>query len=104
MHFLGKTLSLLSCFILYSKAKLACYSRYLLTSSFCIPVPCDEKDIFFFFFLVLVLKGLVGLHRTVKLHLLWHYNSRGEREKRQIRTFIDSLPSARSFMAYLLLL
>ena len=29
MHFLCKTLS---CFILYSKAKLACYSRYLLTS------------------------------------------------------------------------
>ena len=37
----------LLCFILYSKAKLACYSRYLLTSYFCIPVPCDEKDIFF---------------------------------------------------------
>ena len=31
------------CFILYSKAKLACYSRYLLTSYFCIPVPYDEK-------------------------------------------------------------
>ena len=31
---------------LYSKAKLAYYSRYLLTSYFCIPVPCDEKDIF----------------------------------------------------------
>ena len=37
----------LSCFILYSKAKFACYSRYLLTSYFCIPVPYDEKDIFF---------------------------------------------------------
>ena len=34
----------LPCFILYSKAKLACYSRYLLHSS-----PCDEKDISFFF-------------------------------------------------------
>ena len=34
-------------FILYSKAKLACYSRCLLTSCFCILVPCDEKDIFF---------------------------------------------------------
>ena len=30
-----------------SKAKLACYSRYLLTSYFCIPIPSDEKDIFF---------------------------------------------------------
>ena len=28
-----------------------------------IPVPYDEKD-FFFFFLVLVLEGLVGLHRS----------------------------------------
>ena len=24
-----------------------CYSRYLLTSSFCIPIPYDEEDIFF---------------------------------------------------------
>ena len=36
------------------------------TSYFCIPVPYDEKDIFFFF-LVLVLEGLVSLHRTVQL-------------------------------------
>ena len=34
-------------FILYSKAKFACYSRYLLTSYFCIPISYDEKDIFF---------------------------------------------------------
>jgi len=34
------------CFILYSKAKFACYSSYLLTSYFCIPVPYNEKDIF----------------------------------------------------------
>ena len=37
----------LPCFILYSKAKLTCFSRYLLTSCFCIPVPYDEKDIIF---------------------------------------------------------
>ena len=37
----------LPCFILYSKAKLACYSRYLLTSVCCIPIPYDKKDIFF---------------------------------------------------------
>ena len=30
-----------------SKAKFACYSRYLLTSYFCIPVPYNEKDIVF---------------------------------------------------------
>ena len=27
------------------KAKFVCYSRYLLTSYFCISVPYDEKDI-----------------------------------------------------------
>ena len=44
---LGKILlAFASCFILYSKAKLACYSRYVLTSYFCIPVPYNEKDIF----------------------------------------------------------
>ena len=36
----------LPCFILYSKAKFACYSRYLLISYFCIPVPYSEKEIF----------------------------------------------------------
>ena len=51
----------LPCSILYSKAKLACYSRHLLTSYFCIPTPYVEKDLF----LVLVLEGLVGLHGTV---------------------------------------
>ena len=51
------------CFILYSKAKLVCHSRYLLTSYFCIPVPYDEKNIFS---LVLVLEGLLGLHRTIQ--------------------------------------
>ena len=34
-------------FILCSKAIFVCYSRYLLTSYFCIPVPYNEKDIFF---------------------------------------------------------
>ena len=52
----------------FCKVKLACYSSLLLTSYFCIPVPYDEKDIFFF--LMLVQKGLVGLHRTD--HLLHH--------------------------------
>ena len=30
-----------------TKAKFACYSRCFLTSSFCIPVPYNEKDNFF---------------------------------------------------------
>ena len=34
----------LPCFILYSRVKFACYSRYLLTFYFCIPVPYDEKE------------------------------------------------------------
>ena len=67
---LGKTVSLCPASILYSKAKSASYSRCFLTSYFCIPVPYTEKDIFF---CVLVLKGLVGLHRTVQLQLLQHY-------------------------------
>ena len=56
------SLALLACFVLYSKAKFDCYSRYLLTFYFCIPVPYNEKDIFFG---VSVPKGLVGLHRNV---------------------------------------
>ena len=35
----------LPCFILYSKGKFACYSWYLLTSYFFIPVSYDKKDI-----------------------------------------------------------
>ena len=48
---------------LYSKAKLACYSRYLLTSYLRISVLDDEKDKFF---LVLVLKGH---YRTVQVQV-----------------------------------
>ena len=58
------------CFIPYSKATFACYFRCFLTSYICIPVPYNEKD---FFLWVLVLKGLVGLRRTIKLQLLQSY-------------------------------
>ena len=37
----------LTVFVLYSKAKFTCYSRYLFTTYFCISVPYNEKDIFF---------------------------------------------------------
>ena len=57
----------LPCSILYSKAKLACYSRYPLTSYFCIPIRYDEKE-----FLVLALEVLIDLYRTVQLQFLWH--------------------------------
>ena len=46
---LAKLYEPLLCFILYSKAKFDCYSRYFLTSYFCIPLPYNEKDIFFGF-------------------------------------------------------
>ena len=67
---LGKICLPLPCFIFYFKAKFACYSRYLLTCCFCIPVLYDERDIFGS---VLVLEGLVGLHRTIQLQLLQHF-------------------------------
>ena len=70
MRSLGKTLLAFALLHSVSKAKFACYSRCFLTSYFCISVPYNEKDIFFW---VLVLKGLVGLHRTVQLQLLQHY-------------------------------
>ena len=41
-----------------------------LTSYFCIPVPYNEKDIFFG---VLFLEGLVALHKTIQFQLLQHY-------------------------------
>ena len=47
------------------KDKLASSSRYFLTSYFCITIPNDEKDIS----LVLILEGVVGLHRTNQLQL-----------------------------------
>ena len=56
------------CFVL--KAKFACYSTCLLTSYFCIPVAYNKKKHHFW---LLVLKGLVGLHRTVQLQLLQCY-------------------------------
>ena len=67
---LGKILLAFTLIHFVVKAKLACYSRYLLISYFCIPVPYGEKDIFLG---VLVLEGLVGLRRTFQLQLLQHY-------------------------------
>ena len=47
MSSLGKTLLAFALLLLYSRVKSACYSRYFLTSCFCIPVLYNEKDIFF---------------------------------------------------------
>ena len=55
--------------LLYYKAKFPCYSRYLLNPTFAFQSPIMKRTSFW----VLVLKGLVGLHRTVQLQLLQHY-------------------------------
>ena len=69
---LGKTLLALALLHSVFQAKFACYSRCFLTSYFCTIVPYNEKR---HRFAVLVLKGLVGLQRTVQLQLLQHYSS-----------------------------
>ena len=66
----GRTLLAFALLHSVPKAKSACYSRCFLTSYFYIPVPYNEKDIFWG---VLVLEGLVGLHRTIQLQLLQCY-------------------------------
>ena len=70
VHSLGKTLLAFALLHFVPQSQISCYSRYLLTSYFCIRVPYDEKDTFFW---VLVLEGLVGLHRTIEVQLLQHY-------------------------------
>ena len=59
-------------FILCSKAKLACYSRYLLTSYFCIPIFYNEMTFVCVCVCVLVLEGVVDIHKTDQLYLLLH--------------------------------
>ena len=50
------------------RPNLPIYSRCLLTSYFCMPVPIIKMTSF----LVLVTEGLVDLHRTLQLQLLQH--------------------------------
>ena len=47
MRSLGKTLLAFALLHFVLQGQTACYSSYLLTSSFCIPVPCNVKDIIF---------------------------------------------------------
>ena len=70
VYFLGKTLLVFALLCSIFQDQICLLLRCFLTSYFCIPVPYNEKDIFFG---VLVLKGLVGLHRTFQLQLLQHY-------------------------------
>ena len=70
MHFLGKTLLVFALLHSAFQGQMCLLLQVFLTSCFCIPVPYNEKDIFFG---VLVLKGLGGLHRTIQLQLLQCY-------------------------------
>ena len=60
---LGKTLLAFVMLHFVLQGQICLLLKCFLTSCFCIPVPYSEKHIFFW---VLVLKGLVGLHRTFK--------------------------------------
>ena len=75
MNSLGKTLWTFA--LLYSvlQRQICLLLQVFLDPYFCIPVPYNEKDIFFGSFSkrTLVLKGLVGLHWTIQLQLLRHY-------------------------------
>ena len=66
---LHKTLLAFAPLHLYSKAKLACFSRYLLTFTFALQSSVRKRTFFFFLFLVLVLEGL---YRISQLQLVWH--------------------------------
>ena len=71
---------------MYSKAKLACYSRYRLTFYFCITVPYNKKDIFF-----VVLGGVVGLHRIIQLQLPYGSINWDNLSERQFGKYIKNL-------------
>ena len=67
---LVKTLLAFALLHLYSKAKFACHSRcFFWLPTFAFQSPRMKRTSFW----VLVLKGLVGLHRKVQLQLLHHY-------------------------------
>ena len=67
---LGKTLLAFALLHSVLQGQMCLLLQVFLDSYFCIPVPYNEKDIFFG---VLVLEGLMGLHRTIQLQLLQHY-------------------------------
>ena len=71
VHFLGKILLIFALLHSIFQGQNACYPRCFLTSYFCIPTFASWKGHLFW---VLVLKGLVSLHRTIQLQLLQHYS------------------------------
>ena len=62
--FLGKTLLAFALLHFVLQSQTCLYSRCLLTSYFCLHISYDEKDILML--LLLVIEGLVGLHRMGK--------------------------------------
>ena len=64
----GKTLLTFALPLFVLQGQFACKFGYLLTSYFCILNRDDDKNIIFVF----VLEGVVGLHRTSQLQLLWN--------------------------------
>ena len=69
--FLAKLYEPLPCFILYSKAKFACYPGVSWLPTITFQSPIMKRT----FLGMLVLKGFVGLHRTIQLQILQHYQS-----------------------------
>ena len=67
---LGKTLLAFALLHFVLQGQICLLLQVFLDFYFFIPVPCNGKDIFF---CVLVLEGLIGLHRTAQLQLLQYY-------------------------------
>ena len=72
LHSLGKTLLAFALLHFVLQGQFCLLLQVSLDLYFCIPGPYDEKDIFFFFFFILGLEGLVVPHRTIQLQLLGH--------------------------------
>ena len=70
MHSLGKTQLAFALLHSVLQGQICLLFQVFLTSYFCILVIYNEKDTFLG---VLVLEGLVGLHKTVQLQLFKHY-------------------------------
>ena len=66
----GKTLLAFALLHSILQGQICLLLQVFLDSYLFIPVPYNEKDVFFW---VLVLKGLVGLHRTIQLQQLQRY-------------------------------
>ena len=70
VHFLGKTLLVFALLHSAFQGRICLLLQVFLDFLLNIPVPYNEKDIFFW---VLLLKDLIGLHRTVQLQLVQRY-------------------------------